>query len=291
MNSPNFNVTDPASEIATLFIEFSKIQPSTESTQSILSDFFEYDPSTPEWYELIGAIATRIRILRNFIQTTQDRFVKDKMRSQTLKSLDHMAKIVSPNCMNQRWDHTVRDLFTDDHIGRLEAFAPTAEKYHPLRLLSEEERQQALNSLANLSSSLNEEIGIPTWAFIPILEGIETLERILKNLQFFGHRAAIDEIISLSAKIDGIANTEITEEHTGNIFATLKSTLEVISLVGGLLILPIGIYQGYHVYKEAILQNVLDSHDEKLKLINKKAGQKALPAPETTEVKEEQVTP
>lgn len=281
-----YELTDPASEIAALFEEFSSIQPGQvdDTTQSVLSSYFDCDPSTSDWYELIGTIASRIRSLREFIANVEDRFVRDKMRSQTLKSLDHMTQFVSPNHMMNKWRVTKANLFSDEHIAKLESFAPTAEKYKPLRKLSEEERQAILDKLDAILLMVDDDheqfSDIPEWAIAPIVDGIKNLRRVIGYLRFFGHQAAVDAVLNLSIKVDSIAASDLPKEQKKDLYSLIQKTMHVMFFVGEVLLLPANAYQGYHVYKEVALQHLVDQKEEKLALVDSNADQKLLPPPD-----------
>ena len=286
--------TDPASEIADLFAEFSTIVPDhrDDNTQDVLSSYFKCDPSTPDWYELVGTIASRIRSLREFISSVEDRFVKDKMREQTLKSLDHMTQFVSPSRMAQNWNSVKVALFTDDHIGRLESFASTAEKYKPLRKLNDDERQEIVEKidavLQQISADQTQFSEIPEWALAPVVEGIQDLRRIILHLRFFGHQAAIDAILNLSIKLDGIAASGLPSEHKKSVFELVRNTMHIVFFVGEALLLPANAYQGYHVYKDVTLEYIINQKDNKHSLVDDNANQKALPAPDDRASKEKE---
>ena len=279
--SEDARITDPASEIASLFVEFSEIKPPSrgDNTQSALSAYFEFDPSSAEWYELIGAIASRIRRLRDFISSTNDRFVKQRMRAESIKSLDHMAQVLGPEHMNSDWHKTKINLFTSAHIGNIEAFASIAEKYHPLKLLDEDQRLEMVEKIDETLNSFDEIEDVPQWAIEPVYDGLQTLKRILMHLRFFGHRAAIDAVLNISGKLEGIASSDLPKQQKKSILEIVRKGMHVVFFVGEVLLLPANAYQGYHIYREVALEHLVSSKDEKLKIVNKKAGQKALPAP------------
>jgi hypothetical protein len=280
-----YELTDPASEISALFEEFASIEAlNTDTTQNVLSSYFECDPSSAEWYELVGTIASRIRSLREFIVNVDNRFVKEKMRSQTLVSLDHMNQFVGPQQMTQKWATTKANLFSDAHIARLESFAPIAEKYRPLRKLSDKEREAILEKLDAILLLIDEDHEkldqIPEWAVVPIVDGIKNLRRLIGHLRFFGHQAAIEAVLNLSIKVDSIAVCDLPEEQKKDLFSLIQKTMHVMFFVGEVLLLPANAYQGYHVYKEIALQHLIDQKEEKLALVDEKANQKLLPPPE-----------
>ncbi|MDA8869972.1 hypothetical protein N9H93_01105 [Rhizobiaceae bacterium] len=277
--------TDPASELAALFSKMSIIEPRhpSHSTQVTLSRHFKIDAASADWYELIGAIAFRIRALRSFVSTVDDRFVKEKMRSETLKSLDHMARFLSPDQMAAKWHIVKADLFTDDHIGRLESFAAIGEKYKPLRKLNDEQRHEILDKIDEAIILLDgDDVNmpeIPAWASAPILEGLRSLHRIISHLEFFGHQFAIDEILKLHSRAKSIAESDLPDSVKLDLFPKIRNAMHVLFFVGELLLLPANAYQGYHVYKEVALEMIIAKKHETLAITDKNRDMKMLTGP------------
>jgi len=266
-----------ASEIAALFSSFSEIPNSADTTLNVLSKQFDCDPATSDWYELLGAMAARISSLRGFVVSVEDRFVKSRMRDQTLSSLDHMTAFLRPDQMNKRWDQVKSSLFTDQHISRLESFAAVAEKYRPLRKLSDEEREILVAKLQELLSNADLDLeGIPPWAAAPLKEGVQRLCHILEHFSFFGHQAAIDALLNLAGKVEAVAASDLSPDQKESAFDFARKTMHVVFFVGELLLLPANAYQVYHVYKDIALEHFVGKKDEKLALVNGKANQKAI---------------
>lgn len=290
MNEEDYETTDPASEIATLFSSFADIPPSSETTLNVLSNQFNCDPATSDWYELLGAMAARISSLRGFVMSVEDRFVRQRMRKQALTSLDHMAAFLRPDQMNKRWDQVKLSLFTDQHISHLESFAAVAEKYRPLRKLSNEERENLVAKLQELLSSADLDLeGVPPWAAAPLKEGVQRLCYILQHFSFFGHQTAIDALLNLAGKVEAVAASDLSSDQKRSAFEFARKTMHMVFFVGELLLLPANTYQGYQVYKDLALEHFVGKKDEKLALVNDNANQKAItyekpPSPDVEEV-------
>lgn len=285
--------TNPASEIVALFELFNGLEYShpADTTLEVLSDHFGFNASSPEWFELIGIVASRIRSLREFISTVQDKFVQDRMRSQALDSLNQLSRLLQPEVMQNTWHNSKPQLQIDVHLGRIESFAQVSEKYRPLRLIPDEERQELLLKIAEMLKLLSENEDLPEWSIVPIKIGFDRLSQVLKHLEFFGHEAAIDALLLLHTNLNSL--TGYTEELTNKtaLFDILRKGMHIVFFTGELLLLPANAYQGYNVYKDISLEFMMNQKEDTLQIINEKAGQKALPDPKKKAKEKKNVGP
>lgn len=271
-------LTDQAAELVELGDYIRSIPDNGSATFTVIAGELKLDPNSFEFLDAMAAIGARFAAFSRFINTVDDPFVTPRVRTNTLGAVQLFSRLWRPDVFNSQWTGVKQKYLNDNVLFIIEGFSRTAREHKPLRKLTENDRETLLKNLSSLISDIDNDETIPVWAKQPLSDGLSRLQTIVSSLIFFGHDAAIDQIILMHARSSSLQEALIKGEpdkypqgHT-----KIFRILEVIALAGQLFCLPAESHVAIDTYRTWLLGPVIHNAEQ----IHK---QKLLPPPITKE--------
>jgi hypothetical protein len=164
-------LTDHASELVKLGDALLALPVTGEPGFKVVGDWLSLNPDSVEFIELLAAVSNRIASFSRFVMNLDDDVLTTRVRVQTQSAALQIGRLMGPTLLGQAWNNA-RNHLNETHLGALDAFAQTARRHRPLRLLSEEERTATIAKVQELILDLESDEDLPSWARAPIKEGL-----------------------------------------------------------------------------------------------------------------------
>lgn len=257
----DYELTDPAAEIADVITILREQSPSNETTYDVFLRAIGQQISSAEYWHLISTLQFRVQRLGRFISSVDEaEFRHKEQRKRLLGAVANLSRAFDPSQQAAPWQATFsRDVIADDGL-QLGQFSYVARRLWPLRRLSETDRKALIEKIEEVLANLDKNDDLQGWAKAPLTDGLIRLKLTLRHLLFFGYEAAIEELQHLYQKaisVEDIVSVEDPREGT-----RLKSILQVLNIVvvaGALLALPDQTMTAFERYQGLYLRAVMNS--------------------------------
>ena len=258
MSKHQFEITDPARELFDLGNELKAQKQIKDHAQSYycFAAYVGLKPDSNELIELIAAVIGRLNKLSDFAKTLQDARLFDEHKTNIVAASNSFAQLFHPQHLSMGWDDAKKRFLDDARLNSFLWFSPIVREAKPLKRLSNEERDAALNEIAGAITEI-EEGSESSWLREPLLDGLRPLHFTMKYLHIFGHETAQNEILLLQQK------ARLFGESDGVISLTQRlpilRVLKVVALVGALFCLPHQILTALPHYRDLLLSAVQEA--------------------------------
>ena len=235
-------ITDPAWEMKLLIEHLRKMHASADPTWKVMPRALGVRVSPDEHWELMSALNSRLLRLDAFVGTLQDRQFGEAQRNRIIQAINTLGHAFRPEQQVERWQDTLSTCIRDDDALQFGWFSIIAQRYRPLRQISDDERNELVTKIDHTLATLKDTGDIPDWAKVPLSDGLSRLRFTLKHLVFFGSEAAIDQLLDVYNKTIAIESTigdggkSTGEGHSET--STMKDLLINLVLVANLFWLP-----------------------------------------------------
>jgi len=181
-------------------------------------------------------------------------------------------ELVHPKNAHGSWDHIRQSSLSPKNITALKFFSQTARRYRPLRIVPSAAQQEARQKIADIIAQVRDDKELEDWMKTILITGLARVELMLKYLKFFGHEAAITELILTHQKLSVIRVALESKKSSSNSF---QQAVVALSVIANLFVLPDAAITAFKHYK-ASAYNVLDV----IVQTEHQLEQRLLPAPE-----------
>jgi hypothetical protein len=237
MTTTEIELSDPSRELGLLAEYLRKFTGAGDSDQTYvaLAKAINVANDSPDYLDAIAEVSLRIQRLSKFATQVADPDFDEELRADVISATSTLAHLFTPAQSMIPWKDAKQRFIQDNHLRILKWFGPTAKRYKPLRVIKSEEVTSALDKLNEVIEEI--ETGEPHWSNAPLINGLQRLQRVLKHLNFFGHEAAIDQILLFSNRTIAIKEAMEKEESLSDQRSIFK-VLNIIALIGALFCLP-----------------------------------------------------
>lgn len=185
--------TDAAREIVDLIEDLRTISRQGTVGYSVVANHWQIDENSTEFLELLGIVSSRFNEFKKFVETVNDPYVTQRVRSRVLSSVVTASSAFNPARISGPWQHIIDQNLSEEVVGNIELFCSIAAKYRPLRKLTDEERADLLKKIEAQIDDLKASDG-PEWMIVILQEGLLRIYNTLFYIRVFGHDKAIDDI-------------------------------------------------------------------------------------------------
>lgn len=243
-------LTDPAYEIAQLGQWLHAIPEVAKPTYQVLSDRLGVEAGGTDYLEILTAARTRLERVRKLAASFSSPAFPKQRQDDVETATHNLAGIFHPARQHLHWT-TVRKegVRVDDGLA-LAMFSPFARQLRPLRLIAVTESAAVNQKVQDAIAELDALHSAPQWAREQLILSLRRLKLTLEHLPFFGHEAAIDDIITLSAKAATAAKFSTSWG------GALTCIAGVIGAAAALFILPADIINSAKTYQDFYLEQV-----------------------------------
>jgi hypothetical protein len=245
MGQLEIELTDPSKELSAL-AEAIVRAPGGQNVVQGLSKCIGISPDDPEFLDVLAALQHRIRDVELLARSASDPDFDEKMKNQVLSAVQHFAEIVHPKNANAGWDQLRSSMLSTNTITTLTFFSQTARRYKPLRVIPTKDRDEALKKLSETIEEVENDKVLKDWMKVILVDGLKRIHLVLRRLEFFGHDAAITELLLAHQKLVVIGGAVKSEKLVSHSFRT---AVFAFSVVGNLLVLPDNIVTAVDHYK------------------------------------------
>jgi hypothetical protein len=260
-------VTDLSLEIADFWAEMLVIRPEkSKRTFVVIAEKLGADKSILP--EIIGALTARVRRLRRQVEGSTNYQITPRLRADVLEKLKLLELLLSPLEIWQPWESLKQKLSKSD-LQVVSSVSGVIQLTHPLKKLSEKERQGLLESIETATSDLLADDQMPEWAKAALIEGLSQLRLLLKYLPAFGHEAVVERLVFMNRQTAYVTSTVTRPD--GKRPNSLRSVTTALLAVVGAFSLPHETYQASTAYVEAAnviyalvseINNDLQNHED-----------------------------
>jgi hypothetical protein len=234
MNSAKIELTDPAKELAALGQLFLG-SPSANTAIAGLSSCIGISLDNPEFLDVLAAVQRRVREVEVLAATVDDDDFDQELKNEVLSATKSFTQLLHPQNAHAQWDPIRSAHLPAKNITALRFFSQTARRHRPLRVVSEDERNKALDKVRGVMKEIRSDNQLDDWMKIVLISGLERVHLILRHLRFFGHELAIMDLFVAHQKVSVVAQTAETQNSKST---SVWQALAVLSIVGNLFILP-----------------------------------------------------
>jgi hypothetical protein len=235
LNSTAIELTDPARELANLGQFFLDSANKGDTTDG-LTRCFALPADDPHFLEILAAVQHRVRNVESLANAPGESDFDPELRSQVVTATRSFGQLLHPKNAPTPWHQSRATFLPDKHITAIRFFSATARRFRPLRVISEADREEALDRIKEITERLRVDLSLENWMRAALVDGLERLFLVLKHLQFFGHESAVVELLLMHEKISVVE--EAVGEAKKKDSVTLRDALLVITLAANLFTLP-----------------------------------------------------
>lgn len=240
--------TDPSKELAELGRQLrSGASDADVRVVDGLARNIDVDPHSPELLEIVAVTNRRLLDLDALAQRLSDSEVDPTLRSELLQATKSFMQLLGHKQSAAKWDEARKRLLSDDKLAALRWFSQIARKHRPLRIVSEPERHELTQQIAETIKSVLDDQSLDEWMRVLLLQGLNRLNFVVARLPYFGHELAIAEIVLAKQKADVVfVSLEATSKGANS---AIWKYLAVISLLGNIFVLPPQAVEAVEHYK------------------------------------------
>jgi len=270
MAKQEVEVTDPSKELAALGQQL-KDHSVDGTIPTALASALSVKVDDPVLLDVMGVIQRRIINLQNLADSIADTDLDYDLRQSVVQACKAFGRLLNPQHANQPWQNFRHQCLTDAHLSAFKWFSQTARRYQPLKVIPESERTDALHRLGEVIKQTEQDQELRPWERAPLLDGLRRIEFVLEHLVFFGHDAAIVDLIVAHHKavaVHDAMSAQDSSRATGN-----SSTLEALknyAFVATLLLLPAQAataYSRYQDWTQMALHWLIEDHRQTPRLL------------------------
>ncbi|WP_162630639.1 hypothetical protein [Paracoccus endophyticus] len=184
-------LTDPAREIVQLLNGLRQGETHLPGGE-FLGQHFDVEPWTPDFYRILTAIIERIDELRSLVRLVQ---IDDDHQSDLLAAIDEIQLAFSHSGFAHPWVNFGLNQISQTNIALLRGLSPPLRQVFSYRRISDDERIELIDMVAQLSSWLKErQLSEQDFLREALLTGLASLEFRLSMFPFFGHRYTLQSL-------------------------------------------------------------------------------------------------
>jgi hypothetical protein len=256
-----YELTDPAAEIADVITVLREQPASNDATYSVFQKAIGQNINSADYWHLISTLRYRVQRVERFISSVDEgEFRHQNQRKRLLQAVTNFSRAFEPSQQAAQWQAVLsRDVVADDGL-QLAQFSYVARRLWPLRRLAEADRKGIIEKIETVLGDLNKNDDVPDWAKVPLLDGLVRLQLTLRHLIFFGYEAAIEELQNLYQKTISVEDIIATgKSEDGKRPKSILQVLNLVALAGALFALPDQTITAFERYQGLYLRAVMNS--------------------------------
>jgi hypothetical protein len=232
MTSIEVGITDPARELAHLGRHF---QESTHGRKTIeaLAKSIGLGIDSADFLEVLAAIQRRINALESLVDEVTDEHFDQDQKNLVRTATSNFRSLLHPQHAVNSWEGNLKQFLPEKNITALTMFGSIARRIRPLRVIPDEDREEAIRKIDETAAALEDD-GLEPWMKPLLVSSLARLSLTLKYFRFFGHDAAILALIYAQQNIATVQTVVGPEKGR----RSLKDAALIVSLIGNLFLLP-----------------------------------------------------
>jgi hypothetical protein len=200
MSTIEIELTDPSKELAALADIITRASGGSNAIDG-LAKCINVSLDDPEFLDILAAIQRRIRDVEELVKMANDVDFDQEMRNDVLSAVRSFSQLVHPKNAHTGWDQIRSSHLTAKNITALRFFSQTARRYRPLRVVPAKAREETLEKIVSVIAETGSDQSLEEWRRTILISGLQRTQLVLKHLPFFGHEAAIGELLAVHQKL------------------------------------------------------------------------------------------
>lgn len=232
--------TDPATEMYELAETLRYHHDSSNRPQHVvLADLLGTTEGSDDYFTLIAAVRRRIAEFEALVKASPK--IRPRPRDGAIAALTNLAAVFSPRHSHDSWNQLTAQQITETHITALVGLEQYFADAHPLKRLSDADRQALIAEMDELLAVLAEgRLDLEPLLIDAVSRAFRDLRLVLEKFQFFGRRVVEEKLFIVASALHVAGGTApkgasaATASFIQRAAKVVKTTANAIVFVGGL---------------------------------------------------------